>query len=405
MSTAAEQDAKLPALRPVDMAPLRTPAGETYVALHDMADIAPRPVAVSPAACAVLAYLDGEHSCADIQAALRQQHGVVVPAAKVLDLVRALDEALLLCSARFEAAYAERCAAYAATPVRDRRDHHPDGETLRREIEDFLAAGVAAPLKEVRGLIAPHLDYARGRPCYADAYATLAAGPPAERYIILGTNHAGRAASIIATRKDFLTPLGRVATDREFIRRLEDALDVPICRHEMDHRTEHSVELQVHILQVILGGSAFEIVPVLCPDACGPTGTAPADGQGPDLRDFADQVADLVSGSDRRTVIIAGADLSHVGQRFGDSQPTSADCLEEVSRLDRELLSLLENRREDAFLDRLRRTGNRTRICSAGCLYALLRALPGRLCRVLSYHQATNWEAGAHVTCAAAAVV
>jgi hypothetical protein len=404
MSSASARDDKLPALRPVEVTPLRTEAGDLYVVLHDLSRIAPRPIAVSPAAYAILAHLDGEHSCANIQAAFLRAHGVLVPAADVLDLVRALDEALLLCGERYEAACAERRAAYLAAAARDNRDRYADGATLRREIEGLLAAGVPAPVLEVRGLIAPHLDYGRGRPCYADAYATLARVPPAERYVILGTNHAGRSSSIVATTKDFQTPLGLVSTDRGFIARLEQALGVPVCRDEVDHWAEHSVELQVHILQVLMDGRPFEIVPVLCPDVCGATGTAPAAGDGPDLLDFADKLAALVAESDRRTTIIAAADLSHVGQRFGDPQPTSADFLEAVARSDRELLSLLESRRDAAFLDRLRETGNPTRICSAGCICALLRALPDRPCRVLAYHQATNRGAETHVTCAAAVV-
>ncbi len=117
---------------------------------------------------------------------------------------------------------------------------------------------------------------------------------------------------------------------------------------------------------------------------------------------FADALADLLRTADRRTVVIAGADLSHVGQRFGDSEPTTPEILEQVANSDRNLLRLLESRREEEFISQIARTCNPTRICSTGAIYATLRSLPGRPCRVLSYHQAVQMEAETHVSCAAA---
>ena len=206
------------------------------------------------------------------------------------------------------------------------------------------------------------------------------------------------------TAKDFQTPLGRVTTDREFVEQAEAALGQPLCEDEFDHTAEHSIELQVQILQVLRPEQDFSIVPVLCPDVCGPTGTAPRDGQGVDVRGFADVLSRLLGATPQRTVLIAGADLSHVGQRFGDEAAATPASLERVGTDDQDLLQLLEQRREDAFVERLREAGNPTRVCSAGCIYALLRALPDQPCRILRYHQATDMASDTHVTCAAAVV-
>jgi AmmeMemoRadiSam system protein B len=394
----------LPALRPVEILPFRQPDGEVYFALHDPAQLAPRPIAVSVAGYFVLAHLDGEHSPADIRDAFRRHTGMQLPEQEIAKLLSVLDEGLFIRGELAMRALAARRAAYQMAPARDNRDRYPNGAVLRREIGKLLAPGAKTAVGEVRGLVAPHLDYARGAPCYADAYATLAAAPPADRFVILGTNHAGESTSAVATTKDFVTPLGVAPTDRDFIRRLEQRAGRPICVSEHDHLHEHSVELQVHILQAIMDGSAFQIVPVLCPDICGPTGSLPADGDGPDLRDFALALGELVADSDERTVIIAAADLSHVGQRFGDPDPTTPEFLEQVARYDRGLLALLELRDVGAFVAKLRVSGNLTRICSSGCLMALLLALPERPFCVLGYHQAVDMAAETHVTCAAAVV-
>ena len=399
-----EANQKLPAVRGVDITPFRDDEGELLFAVQDPSHIAPYVLSLTLPGYFVLTQLDGESTCRDVQMAFFQQFGEMLSAEQVENLVAALDESFLLHNERFEEEYRAKQAAYARREARDNRAHYPDGTRLRVLLEEIVEEGEAAAVGDLRGLIAPHLDYERGRPCYADAYATLAQAPPAERYVILGTNHFGRSASVVATRKDYQTPLGRATTDREMIDRLESMLGQPLCEHEFDHAAEHSVELQVHMVQAVQPEHPFSIVPLLCPDPCGPTGTQPYDGRGPDLGDFADALADLLARDDRRTVVIAGADLSHVGQRFGDEEPTTEEFLESVRGSDTYLLKLLEQRDEQGFLKTLAERGNPTRVCSAGCIYAAARALPERPVRVLRYHQAVSRETETHVTCAAAVI-
>jgi AmmeMemoRadiSam system protein B len=397
-------DHVLPALRPIEITPFRRPDGEVYFALRDPSHLAPQSIAVSAAGYFVLAHLDGRHSPADVQAAFRRHTGMELPEREVLQLVHALEEGLFVQGQRVREALEARRAAYQAAPVRDNRERYPDAADLRAEIQQILAAGVAAPVSDVRGLVAPHLDYARGAACYADAYATLAAVPPADRFVILGTNHAGQSRSVVATTKDFRTPLGDVATDRAFIQELQERLGQSLLGSEHDHWHEHSVELQVHILQLFMDGKPFEIVPVLCPDVCGSVDDSPAQDGGPHVRAFAGALRESLARSNRRTVVIASADLSHVGQRFGDPLPTTPEFLEQVARSDREFLSMLESRAEEGAIAKLRANGNETRICSSGCLLTLLLALPERPMRLLSYRQAVDMAAETHVTCAAAVI-
>lgn len=394
----------LPALRPVEVVPVRQAGGEPLFAVHDNTGISEHAVAVSLPGYFILAHLDGEHTVEEVQAAFAARFRQRVSAEQIAELVRALDQALLLRNQRYEDAYAARRAAYLAGQVRDGRGRWPDPEALRTEVAAILGADRPASGRPIRGLIAPHLDYARGRVCYEAAYRALAAAPRADRYVVLGTNHFGRSGSVVATTKDFQTHLGRVAVDRKFIAALERRLGASLCEHEFDHAAEHSVELQVHVLQALRGEERFCIVPVLCPDPCGPTGTAPADGVGVDLAEFADALAELLAGDAVTTQLIAGADLSHVGMRFGDPERTTPEFLAAVADHDQALLGLLEQRREEEFVQRVRAEQNATRICSVGCIYALLRALPGRRCRVLRYHQAVDLEHETHVTCAAAVV-
>ncbi|MBK9118303.1 MAG: AmmeMemoRadiSam system protein B [Phycisphaerales bacterium] len=391
----------LPALRPVELLPIEESAGEPRLLVHDPVQLGPHPLAVSFAGALILPYLDGRHTVADAEAGFLRQTGQTLPRPALGALLAALDAALLLDNERAALARAERRVVYAAAPTRDSRDRDPEASELRAVLAAILSTGTAEPVAHLRGLITPHLDYRRGAPCYADAYATLATAGLAERYVILGTNHCGESAAVVATEKDFETALGRVTTDRTFLANLERRVGTSLRTCESDHASEHSIELQVHWLQHLHGSRPFEIVPLLCPDPCGPTGTKPADGHGPDLAVVAAALGELRADDRRYTVLIAGADLSHVGQRFGDQEPTTAAFLAEVAHRDRELLNLLCGGPAEDFRTALAATENPTRICSAGCLYVLRHALPASDMRILRYHQAVDYEAETHVTCAA----
>ena len=245
-------------------------------------------------------------------------------------------------------------------------------------METVIARGQAAAVESLRGVVAPHLDYARGGPVYADVYATLKQTPAADRYVILGTNHFGRSTGVAATGKDFLTPLGRVETDRAFIKRLEARLGRGLREHEFDHNAEHSVELQVHFLQMLYAAAEFQIVPVLCHDPCGPSGTKPYDGRGVDLGDFADALGALIAEDGTRTVVIAGADLSHIGQHFGDEQPTTPEFLAQVRASDGELLRCMETRQDEELLQVVRGSRNATRVLQHGLYLRVAAGVAGQ---------------------------
>lgn len=390
-------DEPLPSHRPLDVTAFRS-NHELYFALRDLTGISPRPVAMTLPGYFVLAHLDGRHSARQIAGAFESEFGRGVAVEEILHVVRDLDQALLLQTGRYEGAYAARRDAYLSGDVRDSRSRAPEAGVLREEILRWVlnvapCAGGAA----CRGIVAPHLDYARGGPCYADAYRELFAAR-AQRYVVLGTNHFGRGHDrVVATTRDFVTPLGRVATDREFLAGVERRMGCSIREHEFDHWAEHSIELQVQVLQVGLGGQPFAIVPILCPDPASGGGSA----QVP-LKRLAEALRAELESTDRRTVLIAGADLSHVGQKFGETESTDAAFLEGVERSDRGHLSRLIESGGEAFVSGVSATGNETRICSVGALYAIRAALEDRPCRLLRYHQAVDFANETHVTCAAA---
>jgi AmmeMemoRadiSam system protein B len=222
------------------------------------------------------------------------------------------------------------------------------------------------------------------------------------RFVILGTNHFGLAPAVVGTRKDFESASGAVPHDAAFMRRLDDRCGRDLGEFEYDHAREHSIELQVLLLRHVLGGRPLTITPYLCPDPCGPNGTAALDGRGVDLKDFALALRAELDDDATPTCIIAGADLSHVGRYFQDRRALDADVLRALEASDRRALDYLLAGDPEGMRRCVAESDNPTSICSVGCLFVLATTLQGRSRpRLLGYHQALTAEAENCVTCAA----
>ena len=88
-----------------------------------------------------------------------------------------------------------------------------------------------------------------------------------------------------------------------------------------------------------------------------------------------------------RTVVMASADLAHVGPQFGDPHPITPGQLREVADADREMLEFVEAGDAEAFFRAVARDEDRRRICGLPPVYTLLRLLPDAWGRLLCYSQ------------------
>src|SRR5205814_765622 len=62
----------------------------------------------------------------------------------------------------------------------------------------------------------------------------------------------------------------------------------------------------------------------------------------PRVAGFLDALAETAAASRRRLCVIAGADLAHMGPRFGDADPVSPAELQRIAREDRAMLQAVE---------------------------------------------------------------
>ena len=262
----------------IDVAPVEQD-GRQMLVLYDAAGLAAGNLALTQGAFAIVTLMNGQNTLNDILAIFAQQFRQELPSPRLAELLHQLERSGMLEGPTFEARCEQLVDAYRKADVRPSQamaaDVRPD--QLQNELRGMIDEGQpATDGQRVAGLVAPHLDYQRGRPCYAEAYAQLRDRDDVERFVILGTNHFGQSETAVWTVKDYDTPLGRAETDREFIDRLRERCGADLGVQELDHAREHSVELQVILLKALFGSRPMKIVPLLCPDACGPAGLRPA---------------------------------------------------------------------------------------------------------------------------------
>jgi hypothetical protein len=380
-------DDEYPRLRAVEAFPVEH-EGEQFIALRDPAGYTPSVVMLPGGVVEIVALFDGSHSLVDIQAELMRRYGEIVPRAQIEELVGGLDEQGFMESPRFAEHRAAIEGEFLALPVRPASHaggaYAAEPDELRQAMDAFFLQPEgpgpiewpAAPGRGVVGAIAPHIDFHRGGPAYAWGYRRLAERCDADLFVIFGTCHAGMADPFALTNKDYATPFGPAVVDRDFVEAVSARAGQDVFASELAHRNEHSIEFQAVFLRYLYGDRRdITIVPILASFAH----EALAHGRGPEddprVPRFLDAVAEAIAASRRRVTVIAGADLAHVGPRFGDPAPVSPEELRRIECEDREMLGAMQAGDPRAFFDAVARDGDRRRICGYSPIYATLRVL------------------------------
>jgi AmmeMemoRadiSam system protein B len=184
-----------------------------------------------------------------------------------------------------------------------------DPVALRSTVEALLAARAAAsrgaaaessaapatqpPGRPPKAVIAPHAGYSYSGPIAASAFAPLAAAAPGiGRVVLLGPSHRVPLRGLgLPGVESFATPLGTVPLDLDAAAAAERLPQVAVRPDA--HLEEHSLEVELPFLQVLLG--SFQLLPLVVGEADG------------------DEVAEVLEqaweGED--TVVVISSDLSH----------------------------------------------------------------------------------------------
>jgi AmmeMemoRadiSam system protein B len=222
-------------------------------------------------------------------------------------------------------------------------------------------------------LIAPHIDFHRGGHSYAHGYLRLCRSGQPELVFLFGVAHMAPPVPFILTKKHFETPFGILKTDQDIVRRLASACQWDPYAYEIVHRTEHSIEFQA-VMLASLFGPAVQIVPILCgtfgPELVPTTPVIPAS-----VTTFLNTCRDIIGAEQRRVCVIAGADLAHVGRRFGDAFDIDETIVRAVDRRDHEDLQEVVARNPAGFYHSVMKDHNQRRVCGLNCIYAALHTV------------------------------
>jgi hypothetical protein len=217
------------------------------------------------------------------------------------------------------------------------------------------AEGADVPATLHGGLV-PHAAWMYSGAVAARTFKLLESAGPLETVVLLGADHTGSArGGEVYDSGAWRTPLGDAMIDEQLAARLIDAHEALRANPDA-HKYEHSIEVQVPLLQAIRDG--IRIVPI----TVSPLPQAVAIGRaiGEVLRDTAPTAR-----------IVGSSDLTHHGGTFGSPGGQGQAGVEWSVRNDRRLLELVERMDADAIVPEANARGN---ACGAGAIAATVAA-------------------------------
>jgi MEMO1 family protein len=363
-----------------------------FVYLIDQLHIARQPLRLTTAEFLWLQLINGRRSVRDIQSeAMRINGGLFVASEPIEILLRRLDESFLLDNERFRDLFEgpDRrpvcLGCYPSDPgnIRTLFDGlftHRDGPGLPREPGCRIADE-----GRVGAVLVPHIDYSRGGVTYGWGFKELFERTDASLFVIIGTAHYSPQRFTL-TRQNFVTPLGKVETDRDFVSALEEQFGDGLFDDPIAHVPEHSIELEVVLLQYLYEGKRpIRIVPLVV----GSFGDCVADEAVPSSRaDIQRMIAALqkvaASWKERVCYVISG-DLAHIGPKFDDPVPVHEAQLAESQAGDMALLEHARRADMDSYFGVIAREQDNRRICGLPPTYTTLNALKPSSGKLLSY--------------------
>ncbi len=386
-----------PRLRTVEAFPLEAD-GRKVIGLRDPAGFTDSVLLLPLPLLDIVSLFDGEHTILDIQAMYMRRHGELLFRERLEEILGMLDEHGFLDSPRFAERRRQIEEAFHQSPTRQAihagKAYAGEAEALRAQLDGFFAPpdgpGVPGPPSErsLSAIIAPHIDFQRGGPVYAWAYREVAEKCAADLFVIFGTCHAGMADPFALTLKDYDTPLGPAPVDRELCEALARRDGKDFLGSELAHRGEHSIEFQAVFLQYLFGGRRdFTIIPILTSFLHESLMSGEEPEADPWIPRFFEALGETLAASGRRACLVAGADLAHVGPRFGDPEPVTPAVLREVEREDHATLEAVTAGDARGFYESVAKDGDRRRICGLSPIYTLLRCLGPSSGKLLKYAQ------------------
>jgi AmmeMemoRadiSam system protein B len=242
-----------------------------------------------------------------------------------------------------------QCSTLAGTWYTD------DADDLRSQVQSFLDTAPTPARDDIIALLLPHAGYAYSGRTAAKAIKALK--KPYKRVIVLGPSHSVAMPEALSVPRvsHYETPLGQIPLDTDLINTLL-TYDPVFQSMPAAHKNEHSVQIELPMLQTHLG--PFNLVPIVVGQCTEAT-----------LIKAAMILKNLVDDS---TLVVASSDFTHYGPRF-DYVPFSDRIPEQLKTLDLGAFNAIKTLNTRTFLAYVRDTG--ATICGRAGIAILLSML------------------------------
>lgn len=394
----------LPALRNVEAFPV-SHEGKNFIALRDVEGFVEEQVLLSPQAFLIAMHLDGKRDVRQIQVSVaKQTGGTIIFSEEIMKIVDFLDQKGFLHSEKFHHIKKAVVDAFGASESRPAyfagKSYPGESDEFKKYIHEmFKREGSPGRIPSraknragVKCLVVPHIDFHRGGHSYAHGYLNLAEHKKPKVVFIFGVAHCSPPVPFILTKKHFETPLGIVSTDKDIVDQLASSCKWDPFEYEFVHRTEHSIEFQAAMLS-FLYGEGVKIVPILCSAfATEAEGTSPSSSAG--VAGFLKKVSEIIESLNDKVCVIAGADLAHVGKRFGDEFDISEPIIKEVEARDMESIEYISAGDAEGFYSSVMKDLNKRRVCGLYSIYSSLKVSHCKKGEMLHYGYAHDPAGG-----------
>jgi MEMO1 family protein len=387
-----EHPVEYPRMRWVEVLPVSQDGREMFY-LRDPEGLTEQSLVVSKDVLFLIALMDGKRSLRDLQEEYTRASGTIVHLEQIQSVVEAMDNGLLLDNERFQSCLQELKRAYEAAPYRQPccsgRSYPDNREKLLAYLDKMFAETRPPQMRgEMQGILTPHIDYSRGYKVYREIYRYLPLTDK-ELIVVFGTCHGLTPSLWNISLKDFYTPLGILPCASGLASLVREN---PVLNKHLDewcHRAEHSIELQLPIIQFQLQHRNVEILSILTGSMHEHvTGKDQPDGKA--LQDLAHNLKQVLQKYGKPYLLIAGADLAHIGAQFGDTYALDDLVLQQSKTKDEEILEAVRQVDSRRFLATIRAEEDRRRICGLAPIYFQLSLLEGSTCDLVDYDQWTD---------------
>ncbi len=244
--------------------------------------------------------------------------------------------------------------------------YESDPERLRAQLDTLFRDVDVKGSCTVGAVLAPHAGYIYSGRIAAYAFRALASGSKPETVVIVAPNHTGLGAPIsVFPGRFYRTPLGDVRVDEEVSRLLAERIRGAVLE-PYAHLYEHSVEVQLPMLQYVYGGSPPKVAAIV-------------------LSQAKPEVAERVA------AVLAELTVEGRAAVVFTSNMTQFKPEDEVRRLDAKLLEAVRSVDVEALMEVVREGANPCGLPPLMVLVSYARRVGGRV-EVLAY--ATSSDVG-----------